>query len=130
MSEEDLERYESEIELALVQEYRAVLPLFSYVVETERRFYLANNVEVAVRDGSSPACVEVTLTDGTRLTETVKAVRGTAENPMPREEVIAKARDLMTPILGAERCNKLIQTTMGLEKLKSIHDLRPLLQRS
>ena len=37
MSEEDLERYESEIELALVQEYRAVLPLFSYVVETERR---------------------------------------------------------------------------------------------
>ena len=42
MSEEDLERYESEIELALVQEYRAVLPLFAYVVETERRFYLAN----------------------------------------------------------------------------------------
>jgi len=26
MSEEDLERYESEIELGLVQEYRAVLP--------------------------------------------------------------------------------------------------------
>jgi 2-methylcitrate dehydratase PrpD len=76
------------------------------------------------------ATVEVTLTDGTRLTETVKAVRGTAENPMPREEVIAKARDLMTPILGAQRCDKLIQTTMGLEKLKSIHDLRPLLQRS
>ncbi len=42
MSEEDLERYESEIELALVHEYRAVLPMFSYVVETERRFYLAN----------------------------------------------------------------------------------------
>ena len=28
MSEEDLERYESEIELGLVQEYRAVLPVF------------------------------------------------------------------------------------------------------
>ena len=40
MSEEDLERYESEIELALVHEYRAVVPLFAYVVETERRFYL------------------------------------------------------------------------------------------
>src|SRR5450759_3935193 len=63
MSEEDLERYESEIELALVQEYRAVLPMFAYVVETERRFYLANKVEVVVRDGSSPACVEVTLSD-------------------------------------------------------------------
>jgi hypothetical protein len=63
MSEEDLERYESEIELALVHEYRAVLPMFSYVVETERRFYLANKVEVSVRDSSTPACVEVTLHD-------------------------------------------------------------------
>ena len=76
------------------------------------------------------AIVEVTLTDGTRLGETVKAVRGTAENPMPRAEVIAKARDLLTPVLGAERCDKLIQTTMNLEKLKSVRDLRPLLQRT
>ena len=71
-----------------------------------------------------------TLADGTRLTETVKAVRGTAENPMTREEVIAKSRDLMTPILGAERCDKLIQTAMNLEKLKSVRELRPLLQRT
>lgn len=63
MSEEDLERYESEIELALVQEYRTVLPLFSYVVETERRFYLANTVEVTMRSEASPACVEVQLGD-------------------------------------------------------------------
>ena len=48
MSEEELERYEAEIELALVQEYRAVLPMFTYVVETERRFYLANEVSVSV----------------------------------------------------------------------------------
>ena len=46
MSEEDLERYESEIELGLVQEYRAVLPVFAYVIETERRFYLANEVSL------------------------------------------------------------------------------------
>jgi 2-methylcitrate dehydratase PrpD len=76
------------------------------------------------------AIVEVTLTDGSRLSETVKAVRGTAENPMPREEVLAKCRDLMSPILGADRCNKLIQATMNLEKLKSVRELRPLLQRS
>jgi len=63
MSEEELERYEAEIELALVQEYRAVLPMFSYVVETERRFYLANEVFVAVRDDTSPTCVELSLTD-------------------------------------------------------------------
>ena len=76
------------------------------------------------------AIVEVTLTDGTRLTETVKAVRGTAENPMPREEVIAKVRDLLTPVLGAERCGKLIEATLHLEKIKSVRELRPLLQRT
>jgi 2-methylcitrate dehydratase PrpD len=76
------------------------------------------------------AIVEVTLTDGTRITETVKAVRGTAENPMPREEVVAKCRDLMNPILGVARCSKLIETTLNLERLKSVRELRPLLQRS
>lgn len=63
MSEEDLERYEAEIELALVQEYRTVLPLFRYVVETERRFYLANEVKVTLRDAQAPTCIELELTD-------------------------------------------------------------------
>ncbi len=63
MSEEDLERYEAEIELALVQEYRTVLPLFQYVIETERRFYLANQVQVSVRSEGSPTCIELTLED-------------------------------------------------------------------
>jgi hypothetical protein len=62
VSEEELEQYEAEIELALVQEYRAVLPMFAYVVETERRFYLANEVSMQVREGS-PACIELELTD-------------------------------------------------------------------
>lgn len=52
MSSEDLERYETEIELQLYQEYRAVLPMFRYVIETERRFYLANQVEVSPKNDS------------------------------------------------------------------------------
>jgi hypothetical protein len=63
VSEEDLERYEAEIELALVQEYRTVLPLFQYVIETERRFYLANEVQVTVRSDAAPTCIEVELAD-------------------------------------------------------------------
>jgi hypothetical protein len=63
MNEEDLERYEAEIELALVQEYRTVLPMFAYVVETERRFYLANEVALNVRTDTSPSCVEIEMTD-------------------------------------------------------------------
>ena len=62
MSTEDLERYETDIELQLYREYRDVLPMFQYVVETERRFYLCNEVEMTVRDGT-PACVELELSD-------------------------------------------------------------------
>ena len=63
MSEEELDRYEAEIELALVQEYRAVLPMFAYVVETERRFYLANEVSVSVQRDTTPPVIELELTD-------------------------------------------------------------------
>jgi len=73
------------------------------------------------------AIVEVTLTDGTKLTERVEAVRGSAENPMNREEVVAKSRDLMTPILGAAPCNRLIDRIMSLESVKDIRELRALL---
>ena len=75
------------------------------------------------------AIVELTLTDGTRLTERVDAVRGTAQNPMGRDEVVAKARDLMSPILGAEASGKLIEQIFALESVKDIRELRPLLQR-
>jgi hypothetical protein len=62
-AEEDLERFEAEVELALYQEYRAVLPMFRYVVETERRFYLANEVTVTPRAEQGQTHVEVELRD-------------------------------------------------------------------
>lgn len=73
--------------------------------------------------------VEVTLKDGTHLTERVEAVRGTAENPMTREEVSEKARDLMSPFLGSTNCTRLIQAVFDLENVKDVRELRPLLQR-
>jgi 2-methylcitrate dehydratase PrpD len=76
------------------------------------------------------AVVEVTLSDGTQLSERVEHVRGTPENPMSREEVVAKARDLMTSVLGAVKCSKLIERILGLEGVKNIRELRPLLQRT
>ena len=60
LSTEDLEDYESEVELQLYREYRDVLPMFTYVIETERRFYLANQVEVSHLDGG---WVQVDLND-------------------------------------------------------------------
>jgi 2-methylcitrate dehydratase PrpD len=76
------------------------------------------------------AIVEVTLTDGTKLTERVEAVRGTPENPMTRDEVVAKARDLMTPVLGATTTTSLIEKLLALENVKNVRELQPLLQRA
>ena len=63
MSAEDLENYETEMELSLYREYRDVVGLFSHVVETERRFYLANAVDVQARSEAGEVYFEVTMTD-------------------------------------------------------------------
>jgi hypothetical protein len=59
--EEELEKYEVDQELRLYREYRDVLPMFKYVIETERRFYLANQVDLT-RHGDE-GWVEVELAD-------------------------------------------------------------------
>ena len=76
------------------------------------------------------AVVEIELTDGSRLSERVSAVRGTPRNPMARAEVIDKARDLTAPILGRETSERLIETVFAIEGVTDVRNLRPLLQRS
>src|SRR5437867_9433326 len=73
--------------------------------------------------------VELVMNDGARINEHVASVRGTFDNPMSREEVIAKARDLMNPVLGTNTTTKLIDTIFNLESIKNVRDLRPMLQR-
>ena len=63
MSAEDLEQYEADLELLLYKEYKDVCPMFAFVVETERRFYLANSVTTEVRDVGGRALIELELTD-------------------------------------------------------------------
>src|SRR3970282_1592020 len=61
--DEDLERYETEVELKLYKEYRDVLPMFDFVVETERRFYLANDVDVEIKVANGTTYFEVQMRD-------------------------------------------------------------------
>src|SRR3569833_2548645 len=64
MSAEDLEKYETEMELQLYREYRDVVGLFAYVVETERRFYLTNTVDLQERStDNGEVFFEVTMQD-------------------------------------------------------------------
>src|SRR5947209_1278036 len=76
------------------------------------------------------AIVELQLTDGTHLIQRVDNVRGTPPNPMTREEIVAKGRDLMAPVLGTAQCAKLVERLLELEQVKDIRELRPLLQRA
>jgi 2-methylcitrate dehydratase PrpD len=75
------------------------------------------------------AIVELSFNDGTQLSEWVRDVRGTAENAMTRDEVVAKARDLITPVLGATACSTLITKLLALEALRDVRELRPMLQK-
>ena len=63
MSSEDLENYEAEVELSLYREYRDVVSQSSYVVETERRFYLANGVELIPHTEGGEVYYEVRMSD-------------------------------------------------------------------
>jgi Arc/MetJ family transcription regulator len=63
LSSDDLENFEAERELQLAQEYQYVAAMFRYAVETERRFYLANEVNVTVTGDPSRPVIEVELAD-------------------------------------------------------------------
>ncbi len=76
------------------------------------------------------AIVEVTTNDGKTVVERVDDVKGTAENPMTRDEVIAKARDLIVPVLGPRTFESLTARIFDLEHLRSVRELRPLIQKA
>ena len=63
VSAEELDDYEANVELSMYREYRDVVSQFSYVVETERRFYLANAVELIPRNSGGEVYYEVRMSD-------------------------------------------------------------------
>jgi len=76
------------------------------------------------------AVVEILLTDGSHFVERVDAVRGTAQNPMTQNEVVAKCRELIAPVLGEANGTKLINKVLAIETVKNLRELRPLLCRA
>jgi 2-methylcitrate dehydratase PrpD len=100
------------------------------VLRQRAKVELLADPRIDARRPRREAIVELTLADGTQLREWVRDVRGTAENPMTREEVVAKARDLIEPVLGASTSSALIGKLLSLETLRDVRELRPALQRS
>ncbi|MEX2441340.1 MAG: DUF2469 family protein [Pontimonas sp.] len=61
--DEEFDDFDREAELALYREYRDVVNQFQFVVETERRFYLANDVSQSVQERGGDFYFELVLND-------------------------------------------------------------------
>ena len=74
------------------------------------------------------AVVEVTL-DGRQDAE--RARRNRARHGGQSDDaggMIAKARDLIVPVLGADKFERLVEKLFALEKVQNVQELRPLIQ--
>jgi 2-methylcitrate dehydratase PrpD len=99
-----------------------------HVLAMRKRVELCGDDELTRVMPSRQGKVAVKLKDGRELSIHVKAVRGTADNPMKRAEVDEKAYHLMAPILGKTRARALCDAAWSLDKLNDVRKLRPLLR--
>lgn len=72
--------------------------------------------------------VKIQTRDGRWLSHRVDKLLGTAQDPMDAQQIEAKARDLMGPVLGTARTQELLGTIGRIEQLGTLARLRPLLQ--
>ena len=99
MDENDFDDYDREAELALFREYRTVADTFKYVIETERRLYLANEVEFKRIDTATDFYFELVMSDVWvwdiyRTDRFVQSVRVLTFKDVNIEELTGKAFDL------------------------------------
>jgi 2-methylcitrate dehydratase PrpD len=85
--------------------------------------------DAQLMDPAAPrgAVVDVVTIDGQRFSHFTKYPPGTKENPLSPEQVAAKARDLMAPVLGREKTDRLIVRIQHLDAVRDIRELRELL---
>ena len=67
--------------------------------------------------------VTITMKDGRKFTKTVDAVRGSAENPLTRDELVDKYRGCASRVLKGERLERSIAALENLEKIPTAKDL-------
>lgn len=81
------------------------------------------------RDRAESARVTATLRSGEEVERFVPFVRGFPTHPMARDDVEAKARELMAPHLPPERTDRIIEACADLDHLERAADLVDLVAR-
>ena len=94
------------------------------ILKQRAKVQLIESEELEQLEPARQAIIEITLNDGSVLSHRVTAVRGTADNPMTRDEVAAKARDLIDPVLGKQSGARLVEKVYALEQVRDITELR------
>ena len=97
------------------------------VLDLRKRITLYGDDALTAALPSRQGIVELKLKNGKTLRNHVKAVLGTAQNPMTRAQVDEKCYHLMAPILGASRSRKLCDAVWSIEKVGNVSKLRSLL---
>jgi 2-methylcitrate dehydratase PrpD len=98
----------------------------SAILALRARVKLIPNLELQ-RSGGRQAIVRVFLNNGDVLSHHTPRVRGTWENAMRRDEVHAKAHELIEPIMGKQATTTLLNGLWNLEKLDA-EELTALIQ--
>jgi 2-methylcitrate dehydratase PrpD len=98
------------------------------VLAIRGRITVAPSPELTVAVPARQAIVAIETTEGRTIRHRTTAVRGTPDNPMETAEVEDKARDLMAPVIGTQRADRLVEAIASLERMGRVIELRPLLQ--
>jgi 2-methylcitrate dehydratase PrpD len=98
------------------------------VQAVRRNVELVGSSELTTAKPARQGIVEVELTDGRKVRHHAVAVRGTPDNPMTTKEIETKAIDLVAPISGQAKAERLVKAIAGLGSLRSVRELRSLLQ--
>ncbi|MBI3067356.1 MAG: MmgE/PrpD family protein, partial [Betaproteobacteria bacterium] len=65
----------------------------------------------------------ITLNDGTTLEERVLDPKGEGENPMSDEDLGHKFRSNCEPVVGAEKCRRVLDTVWGIDGTRDLGEL-------
>jgi len=98
------------------------------VLKMRQRVELYGDDKLTRAMPSRQGIVELTLRDGRQLKSHIKAVKGTAQNPMTRAEVDEKCSHLLAPLIGKPRARRLCDAVWALDRQPDVRNLRPLLR--
>jgi 2-methylcitrate dehydratase PrpD len=92
------------------------------VTAVMKRVELVADRSLVVPDAPRSGLVEVTLRDGRRVTHFTRHAPGTKENPISTEALNQKVRDLMAPVIGAQRTEEVIRRVHAIEQMANVRD--------